>query len=94
MGTEVKNFNDIPEGMKNLVIKKNKYAKLTIIKKGNKDGVNAFNFLVQEWLPKSNYKHAASPPFIYYDERFSSVFDKYGYNGDPLADVYLPIIEK
>jgi hypothetical protein len=37
---------------------------------------------------------AEAPAFIYYDDRFFSVFNQHGYAGNPVADLYVPVQAK
>jgi predicted transcriptional regulator YdeE len=91
MGVEVKSINGIPEGMESTVLPKSKYATLTIVKRGPEDVGRAFGQIFEKWIPKSIYIPTGKPSFIYYDERFFSVFNEKGYDGNPLATVYVPI---
>ena len=91
MGVEVGEFDLIPENMERIILPPLKYASLSIIKKGHEDVGAAFRYLMEEWLVDSGYKLSPSPGFIYYDESFFSVFNKYGYEGNPPATVYLPV---
>lgn len=94
MGTEVNNFNNIPDEMESLILPESEYVKMTIIKRGNEDVSNAFSYIIEKWLPESNYVASGLPGFIYYDDRFFSIFDKYGYEGNPIVDIYVSIKQK
>ena len=94
IAAEVNDFSEIPENMVSMTLPSNEYVKLPFIKRGNKDGLAAFGFILNDWLPKSGYSQLKAPAFIYYDERFFSVFDKVGYNGEPIGELNIPITKK
>ena len=91
MGVEVSNTDSIPEGMESVILPKSNYATLTIVKKGPEDVGKAFGYIFKTWIPKSIYIPTGAPGFIYYDDQFFSIFNKKGYEGNPLATVYVPI---
>jgi len=91
MGVEVKNYNVIPAGMECITLPASKYVEMEIIKKGYDDVGAAFKYLYEEWIPANNYEQGDSCGFIYYDKRFFSVYDRYGYEGNPKAVVYVPL---
>jgi len=91
MGVEVNRINGIPEGMESTILSKSKYATLTIVKRGPEDVGKAFGHIIKKWIPKSIYIPTGEPMFIYYDNRFFSIFNEKGYDGNPLATVYVPI---
>ena len=91
MGVEVSNTDSIPEGMESVILPKSNYATLTIVKRGPEDVGKAFGYIFKTWIPKSIYIPTGTPGFIYYDDQFFSIFNKKGYEGNPLATVYVPI---
>ncbi len=91
MGVEVSNTDKIPQGMESVLLSKSDYASLTIVKKGPEDVGKAFEHILKNWIPKSIYIPTGAPGFIYYDDRFFSIFNKNGYEGNPQATVYVPI---
>jgi AraC family transcriptional regulator len=94
MGVEVESDREIPEGMVSVDMPASQYATATFIKRGFEDVSRAFGFVDQEWLPKSDYVRGNSPGFVYYDDRFFSIFNEQGYEGNPVADVYFPVQAK
>ena len=94
MGVEVESNHEIPAGMTSVDIPASQYARATIIKRGAEDVGRVFEYINQEWLPQSAYIPGNSPAFIYYDDRFFSVFYERGYEGQPVADVYFPVKPK
>jgi len=91
MGVEVDNVNKIPQGMRTLVLPKGQYISLTFVKRGPDDVEQAFGYLFKTWMPKSTFIPTGTPLFIYYDDRFFSIFNKKGYVGNPIATIYVPI---
>jgi AraC family transcriptional regulator len=94
MGVEVNSLDEIPEGMISVEVPASQYAMATIIKRGAEDVGKAFGYIDQKWLPRSDYMPGNSLPFIYYDDRFFSIFNEQGYEGSPVADVYFPVNPK
>jgi AraC family transcriptional regulator len=90
MGVEVSNFDEIPEGMEQITLPKSVYVSMTIVKRGPEDVGKGFGYLMEGWLPESGYVPAGDP-FIYYDDRFFSVFNEHGYDGNPVADINIPV---
>ncbi|MBE9511081.1 MAG: effector binding domain-containing protein [Bacteroidetes bacterium] len=91
MGVKVSNTDNIPKGMESVILPKSNYASLTIVKRGPEDVGKAFGHIYEKWIPKSIYIPTGAPGFIYYDNRFFSVFNKEGYKGNPIATVNVPI---
>lgn len=91
MGVEAGDDADVPEDMDCMVLPAGDYARLTTIKQGPKDVGTAFARVHQEWLPTSAYRAVDGPAFILYDDRFFSVFDREGYAGKPVVDLYIPV---
>lgn len=91
MGVEVDTENAVPAGMQHLALPASDYAMVTIIKRGPQDVGAAFAAIHEHWLPTSAYRPAGAPAFVYYDDRFFSIFNRDGYAGNPVADVYVPI---
>jgi AraC family transcriptional regulator len=94
MGVEVESIDEIPAGMESIMLPQGEYVVLTIIKRGPEDVGQGFQYLYEKWLPQSVYRPTDAPGFIYYDERFFSVFNKHGYAGNPIADLYVPVKPK
>lgn len=94
MGVEVEQIDEIPAGMESITLPQGEYVVLTIIKRGPEDVGHGFEYLFEQWLPQSAYESTGAPGFIYYDERFFSVFNQHGYAGNPIADLYVPIKPK
>lgn len=91
MGVEVDTENAVPAGMRHLTLPAGDYARATIIKRGPQDVGAAFSSIYEHWLPASAYGPTGAPGFVYYDDRFFSIFNREGYAGNPVADVYVPI---
>ncbi len=92
MGVEVNNYDNIPEGMKTISIPASRFATTPFIKRGNPDGLKAFKFLTESWLPQNGYSQSLNVPmFIYYDERFIPSFKDHGYDGKQIAEMNIPI---
>jgi predicted transcriptional regulator YdeE len=94
MGVEVEWLDEIPAGMESIILPTGQYVVLTMVKRGPEDVGQGFQYVNEKWLPQSAYKPTGTPSFIYYDERFFSVFDKQGYAGNPIVDLYIPIQPK
>ncbi len=81
-GLEVSNSAALPEGMVSLTIPAGKYAifpcTLPTIEK-------VYNYIYQEWLPKSGHQHAAQPEFELYPETFQPQ------NPESEFQVYVPL---
>jgi len=91
MGVEVNSLNNIPEGMESEVLSKSIYVSLKIVKRGPEDVGKAIENIFNKWIPKSIYIPTGAPSFIYYDDEFFSVFNEKGYEGNPLATVFVPV---
>ena len=66
-GMKVDSTADIPEGMSSWEVPEATYAVFTCTLPTIHE---AFGNIIHKWLPASGYKHAATPEFEYYDERF------------------------
>ena len=93
IAAETDGSGELPEGMKNLIIPKQDYAAMTFIKRGNQDVMETLNYITQEWLPGSGYKPADGPGFILYGKPFFTIYEKYGYDGNPVAHAFFAITE-
>lgn len=83
-GRPVSSLDEVPEGMVAVKIPSRKYAKFT--HKGPLTNLpHTVNYIWGTWLPKSEYKHANSPDFELYDERF----DVKTLSGE--IDIFVPI---
>jgi predicted transcriptional regulator YdeE len=93
MAVEVSGFKDVPAGMSSLIIPACRCATTSFIKRGNKDVMMAMQYLLKEWIPANVLRPDFSvPAFIYYDERFLPIFREKGYDGNPVAQLYVPVI--
>ncbi len=91
MGVEVKGLSNIQENFTLLLLRPSKYVSVKIVKRGPEDVGKAFGYIFEQWIPKSIYIPTGEPAFVYYDDEFFSVFNTYGYAGNPMATVYIPI---
>ena len=94
MGVEVAPGSPAPAGMQQVVLPAGEYAMVSIVKRGPQDVGAAFAAIYEQWLPLSGYRPTGAPGFVYYDDRFFSIFNRVGYAGNPVADVYVPICPK
>ncbi|MBN2126205.1 MAG: GyrI-like domain-containing protein [Deltaproteobacteria bacterium] len=95
MGVEVSDYTDIPDGMEALTIPAGDYAVASFVKRGNADVLQAFGYITEKWIPENRYKQDYNVPvFIYYDERFIPVYKEKGYDGNPVAEIYIPVVEQ
>lgn len=93
IAVETDGSGDVPEGMVSISVPEQDYAVLTFIKRGNKDVMAAYQRITQDWLPGSGYRPAGGPGFILYRESFFSVYERYGYDGDPVAHAFFSVLE-
>ena len=93
MGVEVENFDVVPEGMQSPDHSGlSRCATITLVKRGNKDVMVAMRYLLEEWIPKNGFAtDYGVPAFIYYDDRFLPIFKEKGYEGNPVAQLYIPV---
>lgn len=83
-GTEVTDFNFVPEGMVKKTIPGGRYAVFT--HKGKLDNLeHTLNYIFGSWLPKSSEELRDAPDLEIYDERF-----KLGSDISEL-DIYIPV---
>lgn len=94
MGVEVNEHTKTPQEFTEHNLGSNLYASLEIIKRGNKDVMEAFKYILEEWMPESGYKPGKAPAFIYYDDRFIESYKRYGYKNDPPATIFIPVVPK
>jgi AraC family transcriptional regulator len=82
-GCEVKSTATVPADMTRWDVPAQKYAVFACTLPTMGD---AYNFAYQQWLPQSGYRHAGSPEFELYDEKFNPQ--------DPTATmyIYVPIV--
>jgi len=66
---EVKNFESVPAEMQSLVVPNGVYA-VFIYKGPASEGVKAYNFIFQNWLPNSNYLLDNRPHFAVMEEKY------------------------
>ena len=92
MGVEVNKLDSVPNGMETITIPASKYASTPFIKRGNSDGLKAFKYLTETWIPQNLYSRSMDVPmFIYYDERFIPSFKDHGYDGTQIAEMNIPV---
>lgn len=83
-GTEVKNADEVPEGMMAMTIPAGQYAVFT--HKGSIDKLGfTMKYIYGSWLPKSGHKLRDAPDMEIYDQRFKPASE------DSELDVYIPI---
>ena len=93
MAVEVRGFDNIPDGMSCLTIPACRCATTSFVKRGNKDVMMAMQHLLNEWIPANAGRPDFSlPAFIVYDERFLPIFRTQGYDGNPVAQLFIPVI--
>ena len=94
MAVEVSGFDKVPEGMHTLTIPAARCATVSFVKRGNKDVMATMQYLLTNWIPASGLRpNLVAPAFISYDERFIPVFKEKGYDGDPVAQLFIPVVE-
>ena len=94
VAVEVSGFDDVPDGMQALTIPASRCATTSFIKRGNKDVMVAMQYMMQEWMPANGVRPDFSlPAFMYYDERFIPIYKEKGYDGSPVAQLFIPVIE-
>ena len=91
IAAEVSRLDEIPIGMMAFTIPASDYVAMSFVKRGNADGMAALNYIMDKWLPTSGYASKQTPAYIYYDERFFSIYRQQGYGGNPVAELYLPV---
>lgn len=91
MGVEVKEAKNVSEGFTQMQLPAGKYVSVRIIKRGHDDVGKGFGYIFEKWIPDSVYIPTGTPAFIYYDDEFFSVFNKSGYEGNPVATIHVPI---
>lgn len=95
MGVEVNSVDSLPKDMKTFVIPESMYAATSFVKTGNMDVLQALKYLTEKWIPESEYKqNQAYPVFINYGEKFISIYKTVGYDGKPVATLYIPVLKK
>ncbi|ARC84301.1 helix-turn-helix domain protein [Clostridium argentinense CDC 2741] len=94
IGVEVRNFDNIPEGLFKGEINEATYAVFTTPPSDRKDNgftntiQGTWNYIWNEWFPESGYEYAPDGvDFELYDERC------YGYEGI-VMDIYIPVVKK
>ena len=91
IGVETCNGSVIPDNMITLTIPSQTYAVLPFIKRGNKNVLDAYRYILETWLPESGYRSSDGPNFIYYKEPFFTIYKTYGYEGNPTASTYVSV---
>lgn len=93
MAVEVDGFDKVPEGMAHLTLPPSRCASISLVKRGNKDVMMAMRYLLETWIPEQGLKvDYTVPAFIYYDDRFLPIFREKGYDGNPVAQLFIPVI--
>ncbi len=83
---EVSDFDNIPDGMESLVIPEGLYG--VFLHKGYaKNGEKTYNYIFNEWLPKSGYKLDNRPHMAVMGEKYQ--------NNSPNSEenIYVPILK-
>lgn len=83
---EVKNFDNVPDGMETFVITKGLYAIFHY--KGSSNDPSIFQYIYGAWIPNSPYKLDDRPHFEVLGEKYK--------NNDPASEeeIWIPIREK
>ena len=84
---EVSNFDKIPKGMETFILSRGLYAVFNF--KGSANSITPFfHYILNEWLPNSNYILDHRPHFEVLDEKYK--------NNDPSSEeeIWIPIKEK
>lgn len=73
-----------------------KYIQVEFIKRNNKVVNMIIMYMRGVWMKSNGYKERNAAPYIMYDERFHSNYQKFGYKGndylgEPIATLYLPV---
>lgn len=73
-----------------------KYIEVEVLKRNNKTVNMIMMYMKNIWMKANGYKERKAPPFILYDERFHTNYQKYGckggdYLGKPFATIFLPV---
>lgn len=94
IGVEVKDFDNVPEGLFKAEINECSYAVFTTPPSDRKNNgfINTIqgtlNYIWNEWFPESGYEYAPNGvDFELYDKR------SYGYEGI-VMDIYMPVVKK
>jgi predicted transcriptional regulator YdeE len=92
MGVETSGFDHTSAGMRTLTLPACTYAAAPFVKRGNADVLKAFKFITEIWMPDNGYRpNVSAPAFIYYDERFIPIYKELGYDGNPVAEIFVPV---
>lgn len=72
------------------------YIQFELLKRNHKTVGMIVMFMREIWIKANGFKERDTPPFIVYDERFHSNYQKFGckgenYLGHPLAVLHIPI---
>jgi predicted transcriptional regulator YdeE len=73
-----------------------KYIVVEFLKRNNKTVHMIMMYIRNMWMKANQHKERKSPPFILYDERFHTNYQKHGceganYLGEPVATLYIPV---
>ena len=87
VGVEVSQIERVPEGMIALTVPAHTYAVFT--HRGHVSGISdTFKRALGQWLPATQFQHAAAPDFEQYDERFNPT------TASGEIDLYLPVVKE
>ncbi len=94
MGVEVEDFDFVPAGMRTLTIPACRCARTSFVKRGNADVLHALDCVRQTWLPANGYAQDQNVPlFVYYDAEFLRTYETQGYAGNPVAQLWVPVMQ-
>ncbi|MBU1175504.1 MAG: GyrI-like domain-containing protein [Alphaproteobacteria bacterium] len=93
MAVEVSGFDHVPADMKSLILPACRCATTSLVKRGNADVMAAMRYIMQDWMTANGLRPDFSlPAFIYYDDRFLPIFKAKGYAGNPVAQLFVPVM--
>jgi AraC family transcriptional regulator len=89
VGMEVSCFDNIFDDMVSITLPETSYAVFNVdVKDGISENLHkTYDYILNEWLPKSEYKFNGSMDFELYDQRFLN-------REAPVIDLYIPIEKK
>lgn len=73
-----------------------KYIQVELLKRNQKAVGMVVMYIREIWIEKNGYKERNAPPYILYDSRFHSNYQKHGckganYLGNPIAVLHIPV---
>ncbi len=87
IGSEVTNTTNVPDGMVCRTIPAAEYAVFTARGKMPVSIQDTIRYIYRDWLPGSQYRHAGTAEFEWYDERCNG-------EEDAEVDIYIPIAKQ